>query len=124
MTRFDELFSVKSLANDFRRAGGRRSMGARQAGRGKRAGDDSMVQVQAEIRDGVEQERLKRYAREYKQSVEMEEALAGLSKFTYQEVDYLPAMARKEWTEPTIPDFSYILVETRLKVTNKFLPPS
>lgn len=97
-------------------------MGTRQAGRGKRAGDDSVVRVQAEIRDGVEQERLKRYAREYKQSAEMEEALAGLSRFAYQQVDYLPAMARKEWTEPTIPDFSYILVETRLKVTNKFLP--
>lgn len=98
-------------------------MGTRQAGRGKRAaGDDSVVRVQADIRDGVEQERIKRYAREYKQSAEMEEALAGLSRFACQPVDYLPALARKEWIEPVIPDFSYILVETRLKVNNKFLP--
>lgn len=98
-------------------------MGTRQPGRGKRAGgDDSVVRVQADIRDGVEQERIKRYAREYKQSTEMEEALAGLSRFAYQPVDYNPALARKEWVEPVIPDLSYILVETRLKVSNKFLP--
>ncbi len=98
-------------------------MATRQAGRGKRpAGDDSVVRVQSDIRDGVEQERIKRYAREYKQSAEMEEALAGLSRFGFQNVDYTPALVRKEWVEPAIPDFSYILVETRLKVTNKFLP--
>ncbi len=98
-------------------------MGTRQPARGKRAGGgDSVVQVQSEIRDGVEQERLRRYAREYKQSAEMEEALAGLSRFVSQPVDYAPALARKEWVEPAIPDFSYILVETRLKVTNKYLP--
>lgn len=96
-------------------------MGIRQPGR-RAGGDDSVVRVQAEIRNGVEQERIKRYAREYKQSVEMEEALVGLSQFAYQPVDYAPAMARKEWVEPALPDLSYILVETRLKVSNKFMP--
>lgn len=97
-------------------------MGTRQPARGPRAGGgDNVVRVQAEIRDGVEQERLKRYTREYKQSAEMEEALAGLSRFSFRPVDYVPALTRKEWIEPVIPDFSYILVETRLKVTNKYL---
>ncbi len=95
-------------------------MGTRQSGRGQR-GNDSVVRVQADIRDGVEQERMKRYAREYKQSKEVEEALANLSRFTFRPVDYVPALTRKEWVEPAIPDFSYILIETRLKVTNKYL---
>ncbi|MDT8902496.1 hypothetical protein [Anaeroselena agilis] len=97
-------------------------MATRQSGRGPRAaGNDSVVRVQADIRDGVEQERLKRYTREYKQSREIEEGLESLSRFACQPIDYVPAMTRKEWVEPAIPDFSYILVETRLKVTNKYL---
>lgn len=97
-------------------------MGTRQPGRGQRAAvGDGVVRVQAEIRDSIEHERLKRHAREYKQSVDMEEALAGMSRFAIQPVDYGPALVRREWTAPPIPDFSYILMETRLKVTNKYL---
>jgi hypothetical protein len=97
-------------------------MSTRQSGRGQRGnGNDSVVRLQADIRDGVEQERLKRYAREYRQSKEIEEALDGLSRFACRPVDYVPALTRKEWVEPAIPDFSYILIETRLKVTNKYL---
>ncbi len=99
-------------------------MSARQAGRGQRAsGKDNVVRVQADIRDVVEHERLKRYAREYRQSKEIEEALANLSRFACRPVDYVSALTRKEWVEPAIPDFSYILIETRLKVTNKYLAP-
>jgi hypothetical protein len=97
-------------------------MGTRQPGRSSRSvGGDSVVNVQAEIRNSVEQERLKRYAREYKQSKELEEALANLSRFSCEPIDYEQALTRKEWVEPALPDFSYILVETRLKVTNKYL---
>jgi hypothetical protein len=97
-------------------------MGTRQPGRSSRSvGGDSVVNVQAEIRNSVEQERLKRYAREYRQSKEVEEALASLSRFSCQPVDYEQALTRKEWVEPALPDFSYILIETRLKVTNKYL---
>ncbi len=97
-------------------------MGTRQPGRGQRAAvGDGVVRVQSEIRDNIEQERLKRFAREYKQSVDMEDALASLSRFSFQPVDYGPALVRREWVAPPVPDFSYILVETRLKVTNKYL---
>lgn len=96
-------------------------MGTKNSGRG-RANGDSVVRVQAEIRDNVEQERMKRYAREYKQSVETEEALAKLSQFAYQPIDYIPALTRKQWVEPAMPDLSYILTEARMKAANKFFP--
>lgn len=95
-------------------------MGTRQSGRGRASGGDNVVRVQAEIRDSVEQERLKRYTREYKQSVETEEALAALGKFSYQPVDYEPAVIRKQWVEPAQPDLSYIMTEARMKAANKY----
>ena len=84
------------------------------------AGGENVVSVQAEIRDNVEQERQKRYAREVKQSAETEDALANLSRFAYQPVDYAPALVRKQWVEPAIPDFGYILEEARLRVANNY----
>lgn len=98
-------------------------MAKRLTGRSPRAGDDDVVSVQAEIRDGIDLERQKRHAREYRQSVESEEALTKLSKFTYEPVDYVPALERKQWLEPAVPDFSYLLTEARLKVSEKYFIP-
>lgn len=96
-------------------------MATRQSGRGARAGGENVVQVQAEIRDSIDLERQRRYAREYRQYEETEEALAKLSKFTYQPADYVAGLERKQWVEPAIPDFSYLLTEARLKVSEKYL---
>lgn len=86
----------------------------------KNGTDQNVVQTQAEIRDEIDKERLKRFAREYRQSQDMENALASLSDFEYKPVDYYAAMIRKPWVEPTIPDYSYLLTEAKMKVTNKY----
>lgn len=95
-------------------------MAVKHSGRRATNGDNDVVKVQSEIRDGIDKERLKRYAREYKQSVETEEALASLSRFKYEPIDYQSALTRKPFVEPAIPDYSYILTEARLKIANKY----
>lgn len=84
------------------------------------SGGGNVVQVQAEIRDGIDKERQRRYQREYKQSQEMEKALEELGDFRFEPVDYSAELTRKQWTEPAIPDFSYILTEARLRIINKY----
>jgi hypothetical protein len=96
-------------------------MSTRQGGRSPRIGGaEDVVRVAAEIRNSIDLERQKRYAREVKQSEEAEEALAKLSKFIYQPVDYAAGLERKPWVEPAIPDFSYLMTEARLKVSEKY----
>ncbi len=95
-------------------------MATRQSGRGARSGSDDVVRVQADIRDSIDLERQKRYAREYRQNQEAEEDLDKLSKFVYQPADYAAGLERKQWVEPAIPDFSYLLTEARLKVSEKY----
>jgi hypothetical protein len=82
-----------------------------------------MVRFQSEIRDVVDRERSRRHSRELKKSEELEDAFSSLSSFCYDPVDYTPGLVRKHFTEPAIPDFSYILTEARLKVHNKYQAP-
>lgn len=84
---------------------------------------EDVVQVQAEIRDEIDRERIKRYQREQKKSEETEEAFRKLSSFGYTPIDYSPGLIRKEFTPPVIPDYSYLLTEARLKVVNKYYVP-
>jgi hypothetical protein len=88
----------------------------------KRSSTDNIVKVQSDIRDGIDQARLKRYLLEQKKSEEAEAALANLSDFVYEPVDYTPGLVRKIFTEPPTPDFTYLLTEARLKTVNKYYP--
>jgi len=87
------------------------------------SGKDDLVQVQADIRNEIDRERLKRYQREKKKSVDLEEALRKLSTFSYTPVDYAAGLARKQFIAPTIPDYGYLLTEARLKAVNKYTSP-
>ncbi len=84
---------------------------------------EDVVKVQAEIRDDIDKERLRRYQRELKKSEEMEEALRRLSTFSYTPVDYSPGLIRKQFHPPVIPDYSYLLTEAKLKIANKYYVP-
>jgi len=84
---------------------------------------EDVIQVQAEIRDEIDKERLRRYQREQKKSEEMEESLRKLSTFSHTPIDYSPGLIRKEFNAPVIPDYSYLLTEARLKVANKYYVP-
>jgi len=86
-------------------------------------GNDNLVQVQADIRDEIDRERLKRYQREKRKSDELEEALRKLSAFSFTPVDYAAGLACKHFIAPTIPDYSYLLTEARLKAVNKYSAP-
>ncbi|MDR3593062.1 MAG: hypothetical protein P4N41_25660 [Negativicutes bacterium] len=87
------------------------------------SGKEDVIKVQAEIRDDIDKERLRRYQREQRKSEDMEEALRKLSSFSYTPVDYSRGLIRKEFKAPVIPDYSYLLTEAKLKVVNKYYVP-
>ncbi|MDR3561611.1 MAG: hypothetical protein P4N59_09275 [Negativicutes bacterium] len=87
------------------------------------SGKEDVVKVQADIRDEIDRERLKRYQREQRKSEELEEAFRKLGVFSFSPVDYTPGLIRKEYTAPVIPDYSYLLTEARLKVVNRYYAP-
>jgi hypothetical protein len=87
------------------------------------SGKEDVIKVQAEIRDEIDKDRLKRYQREQKKSEEMEESLRKLSTISHTPIDYSPGLIRKTFQPPVIPDYSYLLTEARLKVVNKYYVP-
>ncbi|MBP2653441.1 MAG: hypothetical protein H6Q73_1010 [Firmicutes bacterium] len=80
----------------------------------------SLIQVQAQRRENTEKERINRQLREQKKNEEIEAALAALSVFDYKPVEYETELIRKEFSEPQIPDFSYLLSEARDKVVKGY----
>ena len=82
--------------------------------------DGSLIQVQAQRRENTEKERAKRQLKEQIENEKIETALAALSVFDYQPVEYETELIRKEFFEPQIPDFSYLLTEARDNVVKKY----
>ncbi|MBP2644636.1 MAG: hypothetical protein H6Q75_76 [Firmicutes bacterium] len=79
----------------------------------------SIVQAQAERREEYEKERARRQ-REDNLLAEQEKRLEALSFFTYQPINYEAALTKQTYSEPEIPDFSYLLTQAEQKVTQQY----
>ncbi|MBC8015208.1 MAG: hypothetical protein H7X79_05630 [Sporomusaceae bacterium] len=66
---------------------------------------------------------LERWRQEYEQYQTVENKLAEISNFTYEEIDYEPLLVRRIFKERMIPDFSHILNDARISAEGKFLIP-
>lgn len=53
----------------------------------------------------------------------MENKLAAVSTFAYEEIDYMPLLVKGVFKERIIPDFSYMLDDARVAAEGKFLMP-
>lgn len=76
--------------------------------------------VSAEERKEKESERIDKFYIKHQQNLRQEKELSRLHDFIYEEVDYSPQMEPKTWTEPPMPDLSYLYVENRLRVQDKY----
>jgi len=68
-------------------------------------------------------DQMERWRQEYEHQQAIEQRLAEISKFTYEEVDYIPQLERVVFEEKEIPDFSYLLEEARITEEAKFFTP-
>ena len=66
---------------------------------------------------------LERWRQQYEHYQDVENKLAEISNFTYEEIDYSPLLLKSVFKERTIPDFSYILKDAGIAVESKFLMP-
>lgn len=66
---------------------------------------------------------LERWRQEYEHYQAVENKLAEISKFTYEEIDYESQLVRRIFKERIIPDFSHILDDARVSAEGKFLTP-
>lgn len=88
-----------------------------------RPNQDNDKQIQAGvhyIRHAVQEERWKH---EHEYNLALEEQLAGLSRLSYQPVDYQPLLERQVFVERSIPNFDHLPVEAKLKVEESFIMP-
>ncbi|MEN6414041.1 MAG: hypothetical protein ABFC84_14960 [Veillonellales bacterium] len=79
--------------------------------------------LNGEERKEKQDERLARYYKEHQQNQAAEQELSKLSHFVYEPVDYELLLVRKVRPEPPVPDFSYLLTEAQLKISNQYFQP-
>lgn len=79
--------------------------------------------LSGEERKEKQDERLAQYYKEHKKNQAVEKELSRLSQFDFQPVDYTEILVRKVRTEPPVPDFSYLLTEAQLKISNQYFKP-
>lgn len=68
-------------------------------------------------------DQVERWRQEYEHHQLIEKKLAEFSTLSYEEIDYAPQLVRAIFKERTIPDFSYMLEETRKAAEDKFFMP-
>jgi len=91
--------------------------------RDNRSNKDNDGQIQAGvhyIRHAVQEERWKH---EHEYNLAIEEQLAGMSKLSYEPVDYQPLLERQNFIERSIPSFDHLPIEAKLKVEESFITP-
>lgn len=76
--------------------------------------------VSSEKRKEKESERFDKYYAKHQLIVKQEKELSNLHDLTYEEIDYSPQLVVKTWTEPPLPDLSYLFVENRLKIQDQY----
>jgi len=64
-----------------------------------------------------------RWRQEYEYYQSIENKLAAMSDFTYEEIDYKPLIVRAVFEERAIPDFSFLLENARVAAESKLLMP-
>ncbi len=68
-------------------------------------------------------DQMERWRQEYEYSQSVENALIGISKLDYEEVDYTSLKVRNPWKERTVPDCSGVLEKVRIEEERKFVMP-
>ncbi|MDF2636247.1 MAG: hypothetical protein K0R78_3121 [Pelosinus sp.] len=68
-------------------------------------------------------DQMDRWRQEYDHCQMVENTLAAISNFNYEEVDYTSLLIRKPWKERTIPDCSGMLEKVRIEEERKFVMP-
>lgn len=68
-------------------------------------------------------DQMERWRQEYEYSQSVENALIGISKLDYEEVDYTSLRVRNPWKERTVPDCSGVLEKVRVEEERKFVMP-
>jgi hypothetical protein len=68
-------------------------------------------------------DQMERWRQEYEHCQIVENALAAVSNFNYEEVDYTSQLVRNPWKERTIPDCSGVIENVRVEEERKFVVP-
>jgi len=75
-----------------------------------------IIHAMSKIRGaGEEDDKKRRERREYQLYFTRMTALSGLNGFTYQDFDYQPDLQRKQFVEPAVPNYGYLLIEAEKK---------
>lgn len=89
----------------------------------KKAADEKSPQIYVDETYFRHVDQMERWRQEYEHWQSVEAKIAAVSKFAFDEVDYLSMLERVPFPERPLTDFSYLVDEARIATESKFFMP-